>query len=95
MILIFVHSLWVYAPDTFVVQVQSPGIQTKRFVQIKIKLIGQKVLIVFAIRLEELEARTHLNNITKSNSVMIEEGMSTGATLKGLGVIKYILQALE
>ena len=95
MILIFVHSLWVYAPDTFVVQVQSPGIQTKRFVQIKIKLIGQKVLIVFAIRLEELEARTYLNNITKSNSVMIGNGMSTGATLKGLGVIKYILQALD
>ena len=87
--------MWVYAPDTFVVQVQSPGIQTKRFVQIKIKLIGQKVLIVFAIRLEELEARTYLNNITKSNSVMIGNGMSTGATLKGLGVIKYILQALD
>ena len=84
-----------YAPETFVVQVQSPGIQTKRFVQIKIKLIGQKVLIVFAIRLEELEARTYLNNITKSNSVMIEEGTSTGSTQKGLGVIKYIFQALE
>ena len=84
-----------YAPDTFVVQVQSPGIQTKRFVQIKIKLIGQKVLIVFAIRLEELEARTYLNNITKSNSVMIGDGVSTRGTQKGLGVVKYILQALE
>ena len=87
--------MWVYAPDTFVIQVQSPGIQTKRFVQIKIKLIGQKVLIVFAIRLEKLEARTHLNNITKSNSVMIGEGMSTSGTHKGLGVMKYILQALN
>ena len=43
---------------------------------------------MFAISLEELEKRTHLNNITKSNSVMIEDERRTGGSEeKGLGLL--------
>ena len=46
---------------------------------------------MFAISLEELEARTHLNNITKSNSVMIGDERRTGGSgEKGLGLLSTL-----
>ena len=50
---------------------------------------------MFAIRPEELELakRTHLNNITKSNSVMIGDGLGTSSPGKGLGVLSAIMNS--
>ena len=46
---------------------------------------------MFAIRLEELEKRTHLNNITKSNSVMIGDERRMGCSEeKGLRLLSTL-----